>query len=276
MNSFVLRKMLEPFLIEDIGYGDLTSQAVFPTEEKSEGFFIVKDTGIIAGLSVIQEIYDLLDPSIHVELMCADGDEVERNQVIAKVKGPVVHLLTGERIILNLIQRMSGIATMTRACIVALNDESIHLCDTRKTTPGLRLLEKYAVRVGGGKNHRFGLDDGVMIKDNHIAYCGSITKAVKAVREHTGHMVKIEVETESKEQVLEAVSAAADVIMFDNCAPKKVKQFSEYVPNHIITEASGGITLESLPSYAHSHVNYISLGFLTHSVEALDISMNVK
>lgn len=276
MNTFVLRQMLKAFLLEDIGNGDLTSRAIFPSSEKGEGFFIAKETGTVAGLEVIKETYHFLDAFIHVDLKCADGDAVESGQVLAKVTGPIVHLLTGERIILNLIQRMSGIATVTKACIMALNDDSIHICDTRKTTPGLRMLEKYAVTVGGGKNHRFGLDDGVMIKDNHIVFSGSITKAVQAVRKQTGHMVKIEVETESKEQVLEAVAAGADVIMFDNCSPEVVKKFSAYVPNHIITEASGGITLERLSVYAHTHVDYISLGFLTHSVRALDISMNVR
>lgn len=268
--------MLEPFLLEDIGNGDQTSSAIFPHDEKGEGVFLAKDNGVIAGLQIIETTYHLLDPSIKVTLKCADGDTVKNGQVIAEVSGPIVHLLTGERVILNLLQRMSGIATITKQCVTTLNDETIQICDTRKTTPGLRMLEKYAVTVGGGKNHRIGLYDGVMIKDNHIAFSGSITKAVQAVRKHTGHMVNVEVETETKEQVLEAVSAGADVIMFDNCPPEVVKEFSTYVPEHITTEASGGITLESLSSYAHTDVDYISLGFITHSVRALDISMNVK
>lgn len=276
MNTFVLRNMLEPFLLEDIGNGDQTSSAIFPHDEKGEGVFLAKDNGVIAGLQIIETTYHLLDPSIKVTLKCADGDTVKNGQVIAEVSGPIVHLLTGERVILNLLQRMSGIATITKQCVTTLNDETIQICDTRKTTPGLRMLEKYAVTVGGGKNHRIGLYDGVMIKDNHIAFSGSITKAVQAVRKHTGHMVNVEVETETKEQVLEAVSAGADVIMFDNCPPEVVKEFSTYVPEHITTEASGGITLESLSSYAHTDVDYISLGFITHSVRALDISMNVK
>ena len=174
------------------------------------------------------------------------------------------------------MQRMSGIATVTNACVEALNDPSIQICDTRKTVPGLRMLDKYAVVTGGGKNHRQGLYDGVMIKDNHIAFCGSITKAVQAVREKIGHMVKIEVETESKEEVLEAVEAGADVIMFDNRSPEEVKEFATLVPKTIVTEASGGITLDNLASYSGTGVNNISLGFLTHSVKALDISLQVK
>jgi len=276
MDRLKLKKELQSFLLEDIGHGDITSQAIFPMGEQGEGVFVAKQTGTIAGLDIIQEAYQLLDPSIQVALKCADGETVTKGQVIAEVQGHVALLLTGERVILNLLQRMSGIATMTKSAVLALHDDRITICDTRKTTPGLRMLEKYAVTVGGGKNHRMGLYDGVMIKDNHIAFSGSITKAVQSVREKTGHMVQIEVETETKEEVLEAVDAGADIIMFDNCPPEVVKAFSTYVPDHIITEASGGIELDNLSAYAGTNVDYISLGFLTHSVQALDISMNVK
>ena len=276
MNRIKLQKMLQEFLIEDIGELDITSETIFPLENKCNGVFIAKENGIISGLEIIKEAYYLLDSSIEVELRFSDGDRVAVGDTIAKVSGPIAHLLTGERVILNLMQRMSGIATVTNACVEALNDPSIQICDTRKTVPGLRMLDKYAVVTGGGKNHRQGLYDGVMIKDNHIAFCGSITKAVQAVREKIGHMVKIEVETESKEEVLEAVEAGADVIMFDNRSPEEVKEFATLVPNTIVTEASGGITLENLASYSGTGVNNISLGFLTHSVKALDISLQVK
>lgn len=276
MDRLKLKKELQLFLLEDIGHGDITSQAIFPMDEQGEGVFVAKQTGTIAGLDIIREAYQMLDPSMQITLKCADGDTVTKGQVIAEVQGYVALLLTGERVILNLLQRMSGIATMTKSAVLALNDDRITICDTRKTTPGLRMLEKYAVTVGGGKNHRMGLYDGVMIKDNHIAFSGSITKAVQSVREQTGHMVQIEVETETKEEVLEAVAAGADIIMFDNCPPDLVKAFSTYVPDHIITEASGGIELDNLSAYAGTNVDYISLGFLTHSVQALDISMNVK
>ena len=276
MNKIKLRKMLEEFFLEDIGELDVTSETIFPLENKGTGVFIAKENGIISGLDLIEEAYHLLDSSIGVELQFSDGDRVSAGDMIAKVSGPIAHLLTGERVILNLMQRMSGIATVTRACVEALNDPSIQICDTRKTVPGLRMLDKYAVVTGGGKNHRQGLYDGVMIKDNHIAFCGSITKAVQAVREKIGHMVKIEVETESKEEVLEAVEAGADVIMFDNRSPEEVKEFATLVPKNIVTEASGGITLENLASYSGTGVNNISLGFLTHSVKALDISLQVK
>ena len=276
MNRIKLQKMLQEFLIEDIGELDITSETIFPLENKGNGVFIAKENGIISGLEIIKEAYHLLDSGIEVELRFSDGDRVAVGDTIAKVSGPIAHLLTGERVILNLMQRMSGIATVTNACVEALNDPSIQICDTRKTVPGLRMLDKYAVVTGGGKNHRQGLYDGVMIKDNHIAFCGSITKAVQAVREKIGHMVKIEVETESKEEVLEAIEAGADVIMFDNRSPEEVKEFATLVPKTIVTEASGGITLENLASYSGTGVNNISLGFLTHSVKALDISLQVK
>ncbi|WP_087972119.1 carboxylating nicotinate-nucleotide diphosphorylase [Oceanobacillus rekensis] len=276
MNKLKLRKALEYFLLEDIGDQDITSEAIFPESQTGEGVFIAKEAGILSGLAIIEEAYHLLDPRIEIKLYFNDGDKVAPYETIAEVYGPVRYLLTGERVILNLMQRMSGIATMTSQAVEQLNDSKIHICDTRKTTPGLRMLDKYAVITGGGKNHRNGLFDGVMIKDNHISYCGSITKAVEKVRESIGHMVKIEVETEKVEEVIEAVKAGADVIMFDNRSPEEVKAFAALVPNTIVTEASGGITLENLATYANTGVHYISLGALTHSVNALDISLQVQ
>lgn len=276
MNQIKLNEMLHAFLLEDIGEQDLTSQSIFPPDKSGKGVFIAKGKGTIAGLEIIRHTYHLLDPSIKVHFKCADGDQVFKGETIAEVSGPIVHLLAGERVILNLLQRISGIATLTSQCIEKLNDPAINICDTRKTTPGLRIFDKYAVTAGGGKNHRFGLYDGVMIKDNHILFSGSITQAVNRVRKQIGHMVKIEVETESKEDVLEAVSAGADIIMFDNRTPNEVKEFATYVPDHIVTEASGDITLDTIDQYAHTGVDYISLGFITHSVKALDISFDVK
>lgn len=275
MNKIKLQQLIQQFFLEDIGEQDVTSEAIFPTSQIGEGHFIVKDEGIIAGLAIIEEAYRQLDASIDVKLLKADGDFVSRGDVIATVQGPMGRLLTGERVILNLLQRMSGIATLTNKAVTNLSSGHTRICDTRKTTPGLRMLEKYAVTCGGGYNHRFGLYDGVMIKDNHIAFCGSITEAVQAARKKLGHMVKIEVETETKEQVLEAIGAKADIIMFDNRSPEEVSQFVKLVPDTIITEASGGITLETLGDYRHTGVDYISLGMLTHSAKALDISFNV-
>ncbi|MFC4184709.1 carboxylating nicotinate-nucleotide diphosphorylase [Saccharococcus thermophilus] len=276
MNQLKLQQLLQQFFIEDIGERDITSEAIFPDNEWATGTFTVKEDGVLAGTDVITAGYRLLHSHINVTLYKRDGEQVKKGETIAVASGPVASLLTGERVILNLLQRMSGIATLTHRAVTILNNSHTRICDTRKTTPGLRMLEKYAVVCGGGYNHRFGLYDGVMIKDNHIAFCGSITKAVQAVREKLGHMVKIEVETETKEQVLEAVRAGADVIMFDNRTPDEVREFVSLVPKPIITEASGGITLENLAEYGTTGVDYISLGMLTHSAAALDISFNLQ
>lgn len=276
MNNLKLKKMLQSFLLEDVGDEDLTSKAIFPPNKLGKGFFIAKQAGVVSGLGIIQEAYSLLNQWISVETYFTDGDQVPKGSIIAQVSGPIAAILTGERVILNLLQRLSGIATMTRCCVDILGDETIHVCDTRKTAPGLRMLDKYAVVTGGGKNHRQGLYDGVMIKDNHISFCGSITEAVRKVRSNTGHMVKIEVETETEEQVREAVRAEADVIMFDNRGPEEVRRFVEIVPERITTEASGGISPETINTYRGTGVKYVSLGFLTHSVTALDISFQVQ
>ncbi|MFJ9291158.1 carboxylating nicotinate-nucleotide diphosphorylase [Bacillus halotolerans] len=274
MNHLQLKKLLNHFFHEDIGTGDLTSQSIFEGQN-CEASIVAKSDGIFAGAAVIKEGFAFLDEKVQTFLHKKDGDHLRKGDVIAVLRGPAAALLSGERVVLNLIQRLSGIATMTRQAVERLDDEQIKVCDTRKTTPGLRMLEKYAVRVGGGYNHRFGLYDGIMIKDNHIAACGSIVKACEKARQAAGHMVNIEVEIESEEQLREAILAEADVIMFDNCPPDTVRHFANITPDHIKTEASGGITLESLPAFRGSGVNYISLGFLTHSVRSLDISMDV-
>lgn len=276
MNRVKLKKHLEQFFLEDFGEGDVTSQTIFTNNEQGKGHFTVKKDGVIAGLRVIEEGYQLLNDKMDIKLLVEDGQLVKKGDTVAIVTGNVADLLSGERVILNLLQRMSGIATLTKLAVEALNDRHTRICDTRKTTPGLRMFEKYAVRCGGGYNHRFGLYDGVMIKDNHIAAAGSITAAVERVKNQLGHMVKVEVETETREQVMEAVKAGADVIMFDNRSPKEIKEFVSLVPEGIVTEASGGIQLETLSQFQSTGVDYISLGFLTHSVQSLDISFNVE
>ncbi|OEG00001.1 nicotinate-nucleotide diphosphorylase (carboxylating) [Vulcanibacillus modesticaldus] len=276
MNPIKLKMLLQQLFNEDLGERDITSETIFSIDEKTTGQFLIKKDGVIAGLPIIREAYSLFDPSIEVNFHAKDGDLVKAGDIVATVNGPIAYLLSGERVILNLLQRMSGIATMTRMAVDKLNSSHTRVCDTRKTTPGLRMLEKYAVRCGGGFNHRFGLYDAVMIKDNHIAYAGSITKAVELVKKQLGHMTKIEVETESKEDVIEAVKAGADVILFDNCSPEEVKEYVSLVPDSIITEASGGITFENIANYGDTGVDYISLGMLTHSVHALDISFNIS
>jgi nicotinate-nucleotide pyrophosphorylase (carboxylating) len=272
MNTLKAKKMIEQFLLEDIGEGDLSSIHIFPINERTTGKVLAKADGVIAGTELIEITYKLLHEDIKVTLHVNDGESVQAGQLLAEVEGPVQVLLSGERVMLNLLQRMSGIATLTSKAIETLNDEKIKLVDTRKTMPGLRLFDKYAVTCGGGANHRFGLYDAVMLKDNHIAYAGSIKNAVDSLRNKLGHMVKIEVETENKDQVLQAIEAGADVIMFDNRTPDEIKEFVKLVPETIVTEASGGITLDNLASFQNCGVNVISLGCLTHSAKALDIS----
>lgn len=275
MNRLEAKKKIEEFLIEDVGSGDLSTDLVFDKDTYGKGKFTVKEDGIICGLDMIALTYEAYgDNEVKVKLLKKEGERVKKGDIIAEVYGRVSTLLPCERIALNLMQLMSGIATKTDQYVKALDDRSIRLCDTRKTYPGLRMFEKYAVMVGGGYNHRYALYDGVMLKDNHIAFAGGIEKAVSLVRSRLGHMVKIEVETETKEQVIEAVKAGADVIMFDNRTPEQIKELQGLVPSHIITEASGGIRLDTIASFRGCGVNYISVGALTNGVKPLDISFN--
>jgi nicotinate-nucleotide pyrophosphorylase (carboxylating) len=274
MNHLLLKKQLQEFLIEDIGTGDL-SAALFEDETEVSASIIAKENGIFAGHQVLQLGYELIDPILRTEVYVKDGDYIETGMILAEIKGSRKSILSGERVLLNLMQRLSGIATVTAHAVSHARGRT-RICDTRKTTPGLRMLEKYAVRCGGGYNHRFGLYDTIMLKDNHLAGFSSMKEAIDAAREKLGHTIKIEVETETEEQVIDAVSAGADIIMFDNCTPEEITQRLKYVPQGIVTEASGGITLETIEAYSRTGVQYISLGFLTHSFKALDISLNVK
>ncbi|EIS8276289.1 carboxylating nicotinate-nucleotide diphosphorylase [Listeria monocytogenes] len=276
MNSILMNQAIQAFLLEDIGQYDLSAETVFPRDTMGEGIFLAKETGILCGISIPPKVYELLGGNIQFEAYKKDGDWIQKGDIIAAVTAPVRTLLSGERVILNLMQRMSGIASQTNFAIKQLDDSAIRICDTRKTAPGLRAFDKYAVQTGGGFNHRNGLYDGVMLKDNHIAFSGGITSAVSTVREKLGHMIKIEVETETAEQVKEAVQAGADIIMFDNRTPEEIKQLVKLVPPHITTEISGNVTLENIHRYKGSGANYISLGSLTHSVRAFDISFNSK
>lgn len=275
MNIIKLRKMLEQFFIEDIGSRDLSSDLLFSEKDQGELTLIAKDKGTFCGCKIICEGFKMIDSQITVSCEVKDGEKVDAGTVIAKAKGAIQNLLKGERVILNLIQRMSGIATTTSQAVSKVKGYNTRICDTRKTMPGLRMLDKYSVRKGGGYNHRNGLYDAVMLKDNHIAFTGSIKNAVNKVKEQLGHTVKVEVEIETKQQLLEAIEAKADMIMFDNRTPTEISSWLPYVPNEISTEASGSITLDTIESYAKTGVQYISLGCLTHSVKALDISAKV-
>ncbi|MCR8850104.1 carboxylating nicotinate-nucleotide diphosphorylase [Rossellomorea sp. SC111] len=275
MNKMKLKSMLETFYREDLGDGDLSSDILFRKSDQGSFSLFMKEQGVFCGRDVIEIGFSLFGPTVDAQVFVEDGEWVEAGRFIAEIHGPMGDLLQGERVVLNLIQRMSGIATETYRAVEQVRGTGVRLCDTRKTTPGLRMVEKYAVRTGGGFNHRNGLYDAVMLKDNHISFAGSITRAVKQVKEQVGHMVKVEVEIETKEQLLEAIDAGADVIMFDNCTPSTIKEWVPLVPSHIVTEASGGITREGLHAYAETGVHYISLGYLTHSVKSLDISARV-
>ncbi|PEQ96758.1 nicotinate-nucleotide diphosphorylase (carboxylating) [Bacillus sp. AFS006103] len=275
MNKLKLRSQLEKFFIEDIGEQDITTDLIFADDTNGEIVFLAKDEGVFCGEEIIKTGFQLLNNDLSIRVFVKDGDEIKYGDTLARVSGKIADLLKGERVILNLVQRMSGIATLTQKTVNTLDSGHTKICDTRKTTPGLRMFEKYAVRCGGGYNHRFGLYDGVMIKDNHISFAGSITKAVEAIRKNAGHMVKVEVEAETEAQVIEAVNAGADIIMFDNRTPDEIKELIKLVPANIITEASGGIQLANIADFRDTGVDYISLGYLTHSYKALDISVKV-
>jgi len=268
-----LRALLESALQEDLGFGDL-SGSLFP--QSGSGEFLSKESGVLAGSDVIGTAYELLGEEVYVTSLIPDGETIHAGDCIAVAEGPVSQLLAGERVILNLLQHLSGIATAAHQSVEALEGSGIRVCDTRKTIPGLRALQKYAVRCGGGFNHRYRLDDGVMIKDNHIVGAGGIPQAVQLIRERVGLMVKIEVECETIEQVHEAVSSGVDIIMLDNKSPEEVKMMRREIPEQILVEVSGGITPDTIGAYRDSGVDYISIGALTHSVRALDISFNLS
>ena len=276
VQNHLYKKIVEEALFEDLGMGDITTNSIFDASQTATGTFRAKGAGVIAGLDVLKTVYSFFDGDVHVEFLVQDGGLVTNQQVIAEVKGPIASLLSGERVILNLLQHMSGIATSTRELVRLLDDSSIAVVDTRKTLPGLRGLQKYAVTCGGGKNHRFRLDDGAMIKDNHIKAAGSITKAVELIRAKAGHMVSIEVETETKAQVLEAVEAGADVIMLDNRSPEEVRELAKLIPENVVVEVSGGINPANIARYRGCGADIISVGWITHSVKALDISFNLN
>lgn len=272
LNRLHIEEQLKRFLAEDIGRGD-RSAAIFPAEMQDSGTFLLKEDGVVCGFWLAPMVYDLLGGAVAFQPLVAEGSYQKKGTPIAKVTGPIRTLLTGERLILNLWQRMGGIATATRKAVTTLNDPAMRIVDTRKTVPGLRELDKYAVTQGGGFNHRMGLDDGIMLKDNHIAYAGGIALAVAKVRETTGHMIKVEVEIESLAEFKEAVAAKVDIIMLDNRTPAEVKEYLQHNEG-ITTEISGGITLDNLADYRGCGADYVSLGYLTHSVKALDISFN--
>lgn len=268
------------FLAEDIGRGDITTQACVSDDVSGIGKFLAKEDLVVCGLAVAEAVFLHLDEdSPEIETSVNEGDEVEAGTIFATLKGFADVLLTGERVALNLLQRMSGVATLTRAYVKAVEGTKAQIVDTRKTTPGLRMLEKYAVTVGGGKNHRMGLDDGVLIKDNHIALAGGITEAVVMAKQKVGHLHKIEVEISNWAQLREALEAGADIVMLDNQTPeeaRKLVEMARQINPAVLLEASGGMDLERVRSFAEAGVDLISVGRLTHSAKAVDISFKIQ
>ena len=262
-------------LAEDIGPGDITTDNLIPEDQIGTGTILAKESMVVAGLQVARTVFFQLDADVTINCMVADGDAVESGTVLMTLAGNMRALLTGERTALNFLQRLCGIATFVQSHVKQLGNARVRLVDTRKTTPGWRALEKYAVRVGGAANHRFGLYDGVLIKDNHIAACGGITAAVQRARGMASHLIKIEVETSDLEEVREALACNVDVIMLDNMDIEGIREAVAVINGQALVEVSGGISREDLPGLAQTGVDIISVGALTHSARAMDISMRI-
>jgi nicotinate-nucleotide pyrophosphorylase (carboxylating) len=273
--------MIEPLvraaLLEDLGRaGDITSAAVVPAELVSRTVLVAREAGVVAGLDVARLAFELIDPRIVFHVERHDGAAVGRGERIAAIEGPARAILTAERTALNYLCHLSGIATATAAVVAALRDYKAQVACTRKTTPGLRALEKYAVRAGGGANHRFGLDDAVLIKDNHVAMAGGVKEALRRARAGVGHLVKIEVEVDTLEQLAEAMAEGVDAVLLDNMSPETLAKAVAFVDGRALTEASGRITAQTAPAVAASGVDLISIGWLTHSAPILDIGLDFE
>jgi nicotinate-nucleotide pyrophosphorylase (carboxylating) len=266
-----VRQLIQAAIEEDLGRGDVTSEAIMAEPVMSRARLIAKQELVLAGMEVFSEVYAAVDPTVRVEFSCKDGDRLPAGTVMAVLQGRARSLLAGERVALNFLQRLCGIATLTRRYVDAVKAYRAAIVDTRKTTPGWRILEKYAVRVGGGKNHRHDLGDGILIKDNHIVAAGGVGPAVELARKHSHHLLKIEVEVETLEQLEEALRAGAEVIMLDNMPPTLLAEGVKIIGGRALVEASGGISLEGVVEVARTGVDLISIGRLTHSAPAADI-----
>ncbi|WP_026656048.1 carboxylating nicotinate-nucleotide diphosphorylase [Butyrivibrio sp. AE3003] len=277
MNDITMKlnadELIRMALREDISSEDVSTNAVMPNAQAGEVELISKQDGIICGMDVYERVFKILDESVVVEKYVTDGDEVKKGQLMAKVKGDVRVLLSGERVALNYLQRMSGIATYTHQVAALLEGSKTVLLDTRKTTPNMRIFEKYAVKCGGGQNHRYNLSDGILLKDNHIGAAGSVTKAIQLAKEYAPFVRKIEIETETLDQVKEAVEAGADIIMLDNMDPATMKEAVKIIDGRAKTECSGNVTKENILNIIDSGVDYVSSGALTYAAPILDISM---
>jgi len=272
--TFQFQELIDRALKEDIGTGDLSTR-IFPEDLSSLAKIYAKQEGVVAGLSIAEQVFQRVDPRIEAHILVKDGDKVNVGDVVIELEGPLSSILQGERTALNFLQHLSGIATATKRAVDQVVGLSTYIVDTRKTLPGLRALQKYAVRVGGGQNHRFGLYDAVMLKDNHLTAMGGLTEAVQRVKAQLGHMIKIEVECETIEQVEEAVECGVDVIMLDNMGIEEMREAVHYIDRRAIVEASGGIQEGYLRQVAETGVDLISIGALTHSVRAMDFSLDL-
>lgn len=272
-----LQRIIDTALAEDVAWGDITTEAMVPADLQAQAVFLVKGTGVLCGAPVAERVFKTFDPSVEWQTLLPEGARIQRGDTFARVRGSARSLLTAERVALNLLQRMSGIATLTRRYVDAVAGTKARIIDTRKTTPGLRALEKYAVRTGGGFNHRHTLADGVLIKDNHIAALGetSLTAALKAARERIPHTLKIEVEVTRLDQIEPALAGGADILLLDNMTPPVLREAVALVNGRALTEASGGVNLDTVRPIAETGVDLISVGALTHSVTALDISLEL-
>lgn len=275
MDKNLLHKMIRSFLEEDVGRGDLTSESIFSDNDKGSAELVAREPFVVAGVkTVAAEVFKVQNQAVMAVDPVADGTKVSAGTVLLTVSGPVIDLLKAERVALNLLQRLSGIATFTSRFVDKVKEYPVRITDTRKTTPGLRVLEKYAVRAGGGTNHRFNLTDGVLIKDNHIAACGSIKEAVVRVKKSIPHTIRIEVETDTLEQVKECLESGVDIIMLDNMTPEMMAEAVRLINGQALVEASGGVNLNSVEAIAGSGVDIISIGALTHSAPSCDIGMD--
>ncbi|BCP98099.1 nicotinate-nucleotide diphosphorylase (carboxylating) [Thermus thermophilus] len=270
-----LEEALRAWLREDLGQGDLTSLLVVPEDLEGEAVILAKEGGVLAGLWVAERVFALADPRTAFTPLVAEGARVAEGTEVARVRGPLRGILAGERLALNLLQRLSGIATLTRAYVEALAGTKAQILDTRKTTPGLRALEKYAVRVGGGRNHRYGLFDGILLKENHVRAAGSVGEAVRRAKARAPHYLKVEVEVRDLAELEEALEAGADLILLDNFPLEALREAVRRVGGRVPLEASGNMTLERAKAAAEAGVDYVSVGALTHSAKALDLSLLV-
>ena len=277
MDVNILKKAIGKFLQEDIGSGDLTSEATLPEDLTGTAEFVAKGSFVVCGIETVAPlVFKTQNPAIEITSASRDKTPASPGDILLTAQGPVLDLLKAERVALNLVQRLCGVATLTARFVEKVKPLPVKILDTRKTTPGLRILEKYAVRVGGGHNHRFNLADGILIKDNHIEACGSIKNAVERMRDKIPHTMKIEVEAATIEQVRECVSCAVDIIMLDNMEPTRMREAVKLVGGRALLEASGGVNLDNVRQIAETGVDFISVGALTHSARACDISMRLR